>query len=92
MRNQSITWTTKAISPFRTDTIALDLETNLGYSVNGDYGFDTVALGWQGSGGPSLDHQLIAGIADKRLYFGVFGLSYLLSCWGQRHVLKLEQA
>lgn len=42
---------------------------------NRDFGYDTVELGWQGSGGPSLDQQVVAGIATEEFYLGVFGLS-----------------
>lgn len=55
---------------------SLGLELNLGYAGNnGEYGYDTVALGWQGSGGPSLDQQIVAGIATKQFYLGIFGLN-----------------
>ncbi|KAL8900765.1 MAG: hypothetical protein Q9207_005536 [Kuettlingeria erythrocarpa] len=62
-------------SPNGTDTFTLGLETNLGYSGNGRYGYDTVALGWEGSGGPSLEHQVVGGIATKEFYLGSFGLN-----------------
>ncbi|KAL8748476.1 MAG: hypothetical protein Q9184_007278, partial [Pyrenodesmia sp. 2 TL-2023] len=53
----------------------LGLEENLGYSGNGRYGYDTVALGWEGSDGPSLEHQVVGGIATKEFYLGAFGLN-----------------
>ena len=53
----------------------LALETNLGYSGNGEFGYDTVTMGWQGSGGPSLQQQVVAGIATKEFYLGIFGLA-----------------
>ena len=56
-------------------TFALGLETNLGYTGNGEFGYDTVTLGWQGSGGPSLEQQIIAGIATPEFYLGIFGLN-----------------
>ena len=56
-------------------TFTLELETNLGYSGNGDFGYDTITLGWEGSGGPSLDQQILAGIATKDFYLGIFGLN-----------------
>ncbi len=40
----------------------------------GDFGFDTVALGWQGSGVPREEHQVVATIADPKYWLGVFGL------------------
>ena len=55
-------------------TFTLDLDRNLGYGGNGWYGHDTVALDWQGSGGPSLNQQLLAGIATKDFYLGLLGL------------------
>lgn len=55
-------------------TFTLDLEGNLGYSGNGDYGFDTVGMSWQGSGAPSLEQQIVGKIATKEFYLGTFGL------------------
>ncbi|KAI4192991.1 MAG: hypothetical protein LQ348_003004 [Seirophora lacunosa] len=75
-RNQSTTWTPNSPLPNATNTFALSLEENLeGYTGAGEYGFDTVALGWEGSGGPSLNDQIVAGIATKAFYFGLFGTS-----------------
>lgn len=48
-------------------------ERNLNYSGNGKYGFDTVKLGIQHSA-LSLTGQVVAGIATKDFYLGVFGL------------------
>ena len=56
-------------------TFTLGIETNLGYTGNGEFGYDTVALGWQGSGGPSLEQQIVAGIATPEFYLGLFGLN-----------------
>lgn len=53
----------------------LQLETNLGATGNGLYGYDTVALGGAGSNGPSLAQQVVAGIATKAFDLGLFGLS-----------------
>ncbi|KAL8916801.1 MAG: hypothetical protein Q9208_008340 [Pyrenodesmia sp. 3 TL-2023] len=63
------------MSPNGTDIFKLGLEANLGYSGNGRYGHDTVALGWDGSDGPSLEHQVVGGIATKEYYLGSFGLN-----------------
>ena len=71
--SQSSTWNYSNAS--MNGTFTLGLETNLGYSGNGDYGYDTVVLGYQGSNGPSLPQQTIAGIATKEFYLGVFGLN-----------------
>ncbi|KAL8702642.1 MAG: hypothetical protein Q9201_004189 [Fulgogasparrea decipioides] len=71
--NQSTSWTPNTLSPNKTNIFTLGLEENLGYSGVGQYGFDTVALGWQGSGGPSLDHQIVATISTTEFYLGTFG-------------------
>ncbi|KAH0558895.1 hypothetical protein GP486_004474 [Trichoglossum hirsutum] len=52
----------------------LGLESVLGYSSGGEYGFDTVGLGWQESG-PVLTHQVVAGMATSEFYLGTFGIS-----------------
>ncbi|KAF4626713.1 hypothetical protein G7Y89_g11441 [Cudoniella acicularis] len=52
----------------------LGLEEQFGLSGKGRYGFDDVTLGWQGSGGPTLKNQTVAGIATKDFYMGLFGL------------------
>ena len=41
---------------------------------NGDYGFDTVGLEIENSGGLTFPHQVVAGIATKDYYLGQFGL------------------
>ena len=71
--SQSSTWRYNNESVNGTFTIGL--ETNLDYSGNGDYGYDTIVLGYQGSNGPSLQQQTIAGIATKEFYLGIFGLN-----------------
>jgi hypothetical protein len=54
---------------------ALAIESNHNYSVNALYGNDTVALSYLGSDAPSLDQQLLGGIASKDIYMGVIGLN-----------------
>lgn len=71
--SQSSSWTQNNVTT--NGTFTLGLETNLGYTGNGEFGYDTIVLGWQGSGGPSLDQQIIAGIATKEFYLGIFGLN-----------------
>ncbi|KAF2265545.1 acid protease [Lojkania enalia] len=44
------------------------------YSGNGIYGFDTVGLQVQNSGGLELDNQIVTGIATKDFYLGILGL------------------
>ena len=70
--NDSSTWVQNNVSA--NGTLTLGLEENLGYTGNGLFGYDTVALGWQGSNGPSLDQQIVAGIADPDFYMGMFGV------------------
>ncbi|KAL6717299.1 hypothetical protein ACLMJK_005214 [Lecanora helva] len=71
--NSSTTWKPNTIVP--NSTFTLNLDSNLGYNDNGLYGYDTVQLGWQGSGGPSLDQQIVAGIETKDFFLGMFGLN-----------------
>ena len=71
--SESSTW--KYNNESANGTFTLELETNLDYSGNGDYGYDTIVLGYQGSNGPSLQQQTIAGIATKEFYLGIFGLN-----------------
>ncbi len=68
--NASSTWTARGL--FELPLIA---EASLGYTGNGDFGFDTVTLGLQGSGGPTLERQVIAGYATKQLYIGMLGIT-----------------
>ena len=68
----SSTWRVNNITA--NGTFTLDLEGNLGYSGNGDYGFDAVGMSWQGSGAPSLEQQIVGKIATKEFYLGIFGL------------------
>lgn len=53
----------------------LQLESNLEYSGSGAFGFDTIGIGWQGSGGPVIEHQVLAGIATSDFWLGSFGLT-----------------
>lgn len=73
MLGQSNSWKRNNVTA--NGTFTLGLETNLGYTGNGEFGYDTVALGWQGSGGPSLEQQIVAGIATPEFYLGIFGLN-----------------
>ncbi|KAG9997143.1 acid protease, partial [Aureobasidium melanogenum] len=67
LSNASTTWTDIGV-------YTTDLETNLGINANGAYGFDTVGLQVENSGGIQQTHQVVAGIADKSFMYGVFGL------------------
>lgn len=57
------------------DFFDLVLESNLELTGTGAFGFDKVGIGWQGDGGPVLDHQVIAGIATEDFWLGSFGLT-----------------
>ena len=65
--NQSSTWAKEGI-------YNLLSEGNLGYSGNGEYGFDTVRLGPSSLGGPTLNHQVVAGFVTNDFFLGIFGL------------------
>jgi hypothetical protein len=57
------------------DLYDLVLESNLGYTGTGSFGFDKLGIGWQGAGGPVEEQQVIAGIATSDFWLGHFGLS-----------------
>ena len=63
--NRSTTWTVNTVN--LDSTFALGLETNLGYSENGLYGYDTIALSWQGSGGKA---------ASTKTYYRIIVLTF----------------
>ncbi|KAF2671392.1 acid protease [Microthyrium microscopicum] len=52
----------------------LGLEKQLNYSGNAIFGYDTVALGYAGEGGPSLNHQIVGALAKEDYWFGHLGL------------------
>lgn len=53
----------------------LGLEQNLGLDTSGNFGFDTVTLGWQGAGGPTIEHATVATIANFTYWLGIFGVN-----------------
>ncbi|RDW59437.1 hypothetical protein BP6252_12524 [Coleophoma cylindrospora] len=65
--NASSTW--EAINLYE-----LGLDSDLNYTGNGEYGFDTVGMQVPNSGGLNLTHQVVAGIATKDFYLGIFPL------------------
>ncbi|MCJ1395711.1 hypothetical protein MMC18_008597 [Xylographa bjoerkii] len=71
-QNNSSTWIDKGLF-----TLLLAAEEPLGVyeDENSDVGIDNITLGWQGSQGPSLSQQLVAGIATKDFYLGLLGLT-----------------
>ncbi len=74
LRGQQFNWNASSSWQFN-DYYDLVLQSNLGYAGSGAFGFDRVALGWQGDGGPVLDHQVVAGIATEDFWLGSFGLT-----------------
>lgn len=66
--NESLTWVPNSI-------FDLGLEMNLGLDTSANYGFDTVTLGWQGSGLPSVQHSTVASLASYNFWMGTFGLN-----------------
>lgn len=65
--NKSSTWNELGIYD-------LVLGEELGYHGNGLYGLDNVGLHLPNSGGIELPSQVVAGIATKDYYLGIFGL------------------
>ncbi|KAL8847290.1 MAG: hypothetical protein Q9221_007666 [Calogaya cf. arnoldii] len=50
-------------------------ERNLGIYANGLFGNDTMGLGIQGSGGPTLEDQIMAVIRTEEIYVGMFAVN-----------------
>lgn len=76
--NESTSWSTQSLETgvdgaiYELNTIE---ETKLGRMGNGSYGFDSVTLGLLGSGLPTVQHQVIAGIWTNDFFIGSLGLS-----------------
>lgn len=68
LTNESLTWVPNSIFSF-------SLEDNLGEDTTGNAGFDTVALGWQGSGAPTAEHSIVFSIVDSVYWIGEMGLN-----------------
>lgn len=58
-----------------TGIFGLAIERNHNIAVNALYGNDSIALSYPGSGAPSLDKQLVGGIASNDIYMGMIGLN-----------------
>ncbi|KAI4088500.1 MAG: hypothetical protein LQ344_006014 [Seirophora lacunosa] len=67
-KNTSSTWQDKGL-------YTLDEELNLGYSGNGNFGLDSITLGYPGSGAVTVHHQLFASIATQDFYLGSLGIA-----------------
>ncbi|KAL9095581.1 MAG: hypothetical protein Q9165_002013 [Trypethelium subeluteriae] len=66
--NQSLTWVPNSV-------YNLGIEDNLGLDSHANFGFDTVTLGWQGSGGPTTQHAIITESAAYIYMLGLLGLN-----------------
>ena len=53
----------------------VNAEQNLGINAQAVFGNDTVTLGIQGSGGPTLQDQIVAAYTDTNIYLGMFGVN-----------------
>lgn len=51
------------------------MEETFGINAQGQFGNDTVTLGYQGSGGLMVQDQLVSAFTDNQIYLGLFGLS-----------------
>lgn len=74
-RNQSRTWSTDSLGNNGLYGLNTFEERRLDLTGNAFYGFDTVELGLSGSGMPSLENQLVAGIATNDFWLGSLGIS-----------------
>jgi hypothetical protein len=52
-----------------------EIGNTLGITASGEYGFDTVGLGWDAATGPSVNHSIVASIVTKDYYLGQLGIS-----------------
>ncbi|KAL8907643.1 MAG: hypothetical protein Q9207_001295 [Kuettlingeria erythrocarpa] len=67
-KNSSSTWQDKGL-------YGLDEELNLGYTGNGNFGLDSITLGYPGSGAPTIGHQLLATIATRNFDVATWGIA-----------------
>lgn len=67
LRNQSSTWRDHGLYD-------LDIEKNLGFFGNALFGYDSLSTGVPGTGAISLKEQVVAGIAAKGFYLGLWGI------------------
>ena len=68
--NVSSSWSRLGESNF-----GISIEQNLNLPAVGIFGHDTISLGGEGSGGPTLQDQLVGGIAVETYYLGMFGVN-----------------
>jgi hypothetical protein len=72
--NASSTWQVNTAN-LSSSVYPLLIDEDLGYTPRGELGFDDVTLGFEGSGGPTLDNQTVGGFEAKDFYLGYFGIS-----------------
>jgi len=75
--NQSSTWQEQG-------EYQLWIEQNLGLDGStdvGEFGFDTVGLGYDGEGGPTLQKQIVGAIATDDYYYGLLGINPVSTNW-----------
>ncbi|KAI9659023.1 MAG: hypothetical protein M1821_001983 [Bathelium mastoideum] len=73
LNNESSSWQSLGVYDLAFET-NLDYENNVTYAGQGLFGFDTVGLQVENSNGITLNHQVVASIALKQFYLGIFGL------------------
>lgn len=73
LTNQSTSWVEQGI--YGLSTLFVEHQLGVASDARAHYGFDTVNLGWPSYGLPSLDNQVVGGIADKSIYEGTLPLS-----------------
>lgn len=72
---KSTSWTTERLDNGGLFKLNTYYEGFLNLTGNAYYGFETLALGAPGSELPSLEHQVVAGIATNNYWLGSLGLS-----------------
>ena len=79
--NESTSWSTEGLGNGRPGGALYQLitpaESAIGLQGNALFGYDTVSLGLPGSGLPTINHTLVAGIATNDFWLGSLGLSPL---------------
>lgn len=66
--NESLTYIKNSI-------FNLGININLGLDEAANAGFDTITLGWQGSGGPTVEHSTVFSLDLQTYWLGIFGLN-----------------
>ncbi|CAG8959462.1 hypothetical protein HYFRA_00001360, partial [Hymenoscyphus fraxineus] len=72
--NESSTYSPLLVN-LSSNIYALTLESELGYTGKGRYGFDHISFSWQSRDGIIVKNQTVAGVATKDFYMGLLGLT-----------------